>query len=211
MSAQPLRQQAVLVADRDPAIRHRITGAFARLGYAAVEAADGEAALQALRARTPALVIAEVALPEVSGYELCREVKDAHDDGVGVILLSALRTEPFDRVAGLLLGADDYLVKPFDTDELLARSRRFLRGAEQKAAEGSRLRMLTPRETEVLDLLLDGLPQNEIAARLVISPKTASTHLQRILTKLGAHSRAQAVAIALRERGRGGPSPRPVG
>jgi DNA-binding NarL/FixJ family response regulator len=211
MSAQPLRQQAVLVADRDPAIRHRITGAFARLGYAAVEAADGEAALEALRARTPALVIAEVALPEVSGYELCREVKDAHDDGVGVILLSALRTEPFDRVAGLLLGADDYLVKPFDTDELLARSRRFLRGAEQKAAEGSRLRMLTPRETEVLDLLLDGLPQNEIAARLVISPKTASTHLQRILTKLDAHSRAQAVAIALRERGRGGPSPRPVG
>lgn len=204
MTPQPLRQRPVLVADRDPAIRNRITEAFGRLGYAAVEVDNGEAALEHLRTQTPALVITEVALPGVSGYELCREVKDAHGDRVGVILVSALRTEPLDRVAGLLLGADDYLVKPFDTDELLARSRRLLRGAGYEAAEGSRLETLTPRETEVLDLLLDGLTQEEIAARLVISPKTASTHLQHILAKLGAHSRAQAVAIAVRERGRVG-------
>ena len=204
MTPEPLRQGAVLVADRDPAIRNRITEAFARLGYAADEVEDGEAALELVHAQTPALVIAEVALPGVSGYELCRELKDTHGDRVGVILLSAIRTEPMDRVAGLLLGADDYLVKPFDMDELLARARRFLRGVGNDAAEGSRLEALTPRETEVLDLLLDGLTQDEIAARLVISPKTASTHLQRILVKLGAHSRAQAVAIAARERGHAG-------
>ena len=134
--------------------------------------------------------------------------EDAHGDAVGFILVSAQRTDVVDRVAGLLVGADDYLGKPFETDELLARARRFLRTAQPRAPRGGRLGRLTPRETEVLELLLDGLTVKEIASRLVISPKTAATHLQRILGKLDVHSRAQAVAVVLGE-GAGARLPEP--
>jgi DNA-binding response OmpR family regulator len=73
------------------------------------------------------LVLAEVNLPEVSGYEVCHELRHRYGDDVAVIFLSADRTEPYDRVGGLLLGAVDYIVKPFDEGELLARVRSALR------------------------------------------------------------------------------------
>jgi DNA-binding NarL/FixJ family response regulator len=100
--------------------------------------------------------------------------------------------DPLDRAAALLLGADDYIVKPFGQDEFLARIRRLLartaragRGAKADAAVSA----LTTREQEVLRLLASGLSQMEIAGRLVISPKTVATHIQNVLTKLGVHSR----------------------
>ncbi len=153
--------------------------------------------------RRPSLVILEVDLPDANGYELCRELHDAYGDDLPVIFVSGRRTDPSDRVAGLLVGADDYIVKPFDPDELLARVRRSLRRAgrsrEVLPAGGFPRVELTPREHEVLSLLVGGLTQQQIADKLVISPKTVGTHLQRILGKLGAHSRAQAVGMALRE------------
>jgi DNA-binding NarL/FixJ family response regulator len=105
-------------------------------------------------------------------------------------------------VAGLLLGADDYLVKPFEADELLARLRRSLRRHKVLRAfrngAPSPLAALTVRESEVLALLAEGLTQAEIATRLVLSPRTVGTHIQHILSKLEVHNRAQAVALALR-------------
>jgi DNA-binding NarL/FixJ family response regulator len=98
-------------------------------------------------------------------------------------------------VAGLLLGGDDYLVKPFDPDELLARARRLL---PAPLIDGRKAHELTRRELHVLSLLVDGLTQSEIADKLVISPKTVSKHIEHILAKLGVHSRAQAVALAVR-------------
>jgi two-component system, NarL family, nitrate/nitrite response regulator NarL len=147
-------------------------------------------------------VLVEVNLPEVSGYEVCRELREAFGEEVAIIFLSAHRTETNDRVAGLLIGADDYIVKPFDSDELLARVRSVLRrfqparrGSKSEAL-GAGVESLTARELEVLRLLAGGLDQGAIATQLVISPKTVGTHIQRVLTKLGVHSRAQAVALA---------------
>jgi two-component system, NarL family, nitrate/nitrite response regulator NarL len=189
----------ILVADGDPASRGRITLLLGRIGYEAEQAQSGREALEAASRRRPALALLEVNLPEVSGYEVCRELHDTFGDEVSVIFLSADRTEPYDRVAGLLLGAVDYIVKPFDPDELLARVRSALRRRppesgtrEQGHSDGS----LTARELEVLKLLAHGSNQAEIARTLVISPKTVGTHLQRVLPKLGVHSRAQAVAAA---------------
>jgi DNA-binding CsgD family transcriptional regulator len=113
-----------------------------------------------------------------------------------IVFVSAERTESYDRVAGLLLGADEYLAKPVAPNELLIRIERLLRRSGPVAPTVAA--KLTGRELEVMSLLADGLAAAEIAARLVISPKTVSTHIDRILRKLGVRSRAQAVALAYR-------------
>jgi DNA-binding NarL/FixJ family response regulator len=110
--------------------------------------------------------------------------------------MSAERTESYDRVAGFLIGADEYLTKPIAPDELVIRIERLLRRSGPVAPPVAA--KLTGRELEVLSLLAEGFAAAEIAARLVISPKTVSTHIDRILVKLGVRSRAQAVALAYR-------------
>jgi DNA-binding NarL/FixJ family response regulator len=100
-------------------------------------------------------------------------------------------------VAGLLIGADDYVVKPFAPDELIARVRRlvFRPGSDDPGVLGTKL---TRREQEVLQMLASGLTQQQIAKQLVISSSTVASHIEHVLEKLGVHSRAQAVALALR-------------
>jgi DNA-binding NarL/FixJ family response regulator len=132
-----------------------------------------------------------------SGYELCHELRDRFE-GIRVVFISGVRTEPFDRVGGLLMGADDYLVKPFDPDELVARVRKLVRRGAESQTDDDLAAALTAREREVLELLAAGLPQAAIAKTLVLSPKTVGTHIQNVLAKLDVHSRAEAVAVAYR-------------
>jgi DNA-binding NarL/FixJ family response regulator len=187
----------VLVVDDDANLRELVTGLLERAGYATLGFESGEEVLAFPMGR-PALVILDVKLPGLSGYEVCRELKDMFGSDLPVLLVSAVRIEPFDRAAGLLIGADDYMVKPLDPDELIARVRRHLAPRPRAPEEQPGAELLTPRELEVLRLLAGGLDQLEIAERLVISPKTVSTHIQHVLVKLGVHSRAQAVAAAHR-------------
>jgi DNA-binding response OmpR family regulator len=119
--------RVVLVADSDRASRRTITRPLTRIGCQAEEAQTGREALETADRIRPRLVLAEVNLPEVSGHEVCHELRHRYGDDVAVIFLSADRTEPYDRVGGLLLGAVDYIVKPFDERELLARVRSALR------------------------------------------------------------------------------------
>jgi DNA-binding NarL/FixJ family response regulator len=114
-----------------------------------------------------------------------------------IVFVSGARTESYDRVAGLLLGADDYIVKPYAPDELLARVRHLVRRSQ--AITSPVTGNLTKREREVLRLLADGLRQDEIAERLFISRKTVSTHVANILRKLGVRTQTQAVALAFRD------------
>jgi DNA-binding NarL/FixJ family response regulator len=141
----------------------------------------------------------------MSGYETCHELRNLYGETLPLVLLSGTRVDALDRIAGLLLGADDYIVKPFDPGELLARARLLLRrqknGAEHRNGHSPSLDALTPREREVLDLLAEGRSQDAIAQELFITPKTVATHIQRVLAKLEVHSRAQAVAVALRQSG----------
>jgi DNA-binding NarL/FixJ family response regulator len=187
----------VLVVEDDANLRELVRSLLERAGYATLGFASGEDVLAAAVER-PALVILDVRLPGLSGYEVCRELKDMFGTSLPVLLVSAVRTEPFDRAAGLLIGADDYMVKPLDPDELIARVRRHLPPQTRATEAPPGVTLLTPREREVLRLLADGMDQREIAERLVISAKTVSTHIQHILVKLGVHSRAQAVAAAHR-------------
>ena len=188
--------ETVLVADADQRARGRLVRDLSGAGFVVLEAASGEEALELTRAEAPALVILEVPLGEISGYEVCRSLREDLGDDVPVIFASATRTESYDRVAGLLVGADDYIVKPYALDELLARVRRFVGRRSQSSPMLSRL---TPRERQVLQLLTEGMSAREIAETLVISVKTVGTHIEHILTKLDASSRVQAVTIAFRE------------
>jgi DNA-binding NarL/FixJ family response regulator len=147
------------------------------------------------------LAIVDVHVPGTSGYAIHRRLRERFGERLPIIFISGERTEPFDRVAGLMLGADDYIVKPFDPDELVARVHALCRRAgvsEPDRDPDAGLPALTRREREILKLLAEGLAQAQIANRLVISPKTVSTHIQHVLAKLGVHSRAQAVAVVLR-------------
>jgi DNA-binding NarL/FixJ family response regulator len=187
---------SVLLVDDDEQYLELVSTTLERAGYRISLARSGEEALALSRSERPAVVVLDVKLPGVSGYEVCRQLKDAFGDGFPVIFVSGVRTEAFDRAAGLLVGGDDYLVKPFEVDEFMARIRKHVAPGPGATQFETPMSALTPREREVLGLLADGLDQGEIADRLVISSKTVSTHIQHILEKLGVHSRAQAVSVA---------------
>src|SRR4051794_9199792 len=179
----------VLVVDDDPGLRSLLVDVLKGEGFEVTEAADGERALAAVQDSRPALVVLDVDLPGLSGYEVCFQLRGRFG-ALPILLLSGERVESYDRVAGLLLGADDFMQKPFAVDELLARARRMIKPSV------SRDTPLTPREAEVLTLLAQGATHKAIAQELFIAPKTAAKHIERILSKLGLHSRASAVAWA---------------
>jgi DNA-binding NarL/FixJ family response regulator len=197
----PAAKDTVLVVDDDAAFRALVRGLLERAGFTIGEAADADAALEAVEQTPPDLVLLDVRFPLVSGYELYRRLRDRLGDALPIVFVSGERTDSYDRIAGLLLGADDYVLKPFDPDELTARIRRLIgRGSNGTAPDQAEelIDDLTSRERQVLGLLAAGRGSKQIALELVISPRTVGTHIQHILAKLGVHSRAQAAAVAHR-------------
>jgi two-component system response regulator MprA len=130
----------VLVVDDDERVAASLRRSLEYAGYRVSVAHDGPAALAALHRERPALVVLDVLLPGIDGYGVCRALRaDPAIADLMVLMLTARDATP-DRVAGLDAGADDYLVKPFDHDELLARVRALLR-RRPAAAPAGRLRL----------------------------------------------------------------------
>ncbi|QUQ68146.1 response regulator transcription factor [Kutzneria sp. CA-103260] len=160
----------VLVVDDEPAVRESISRSLRFEGYEVELAADGESALKSQAARPADAVVLDVMMPVIDGLETCRRLR-ATGDRVPVLMLTARRAVG-DRVTGLDAGADDYLVKPFALEELLARLRALLRrtdtGGSEKLTFGDlelnvtvrtvlrreRLIELTRTEFDLLELLL---------------------------------------------------------
>jgi two-component system, OmpR family, response regulator MprA len=117
--------ERILVVDDDPAVREALRGALEYEGYAVDLAADGLAALDAAEKTAPDLILLDVMMPRLDGLSTCRRLRTR--DKVTPVLLLTARDAVGDRVTGLDVGADDYLAKPFDLDELLARVRALLR------------------------------------------------------------------------------------
>ena len=160
----------ILIVDDESAVRNALRRAFALAGYDVQLAADGEQAIVTLRDSAPDAVVLDVLMPGVDGLEVCRRMRAA-GDRTPVLMLTARETVA-DRVAGLDAGADDYIVKPFDLDELLARMRALLRRASngdgsvlkfqdlildrgaREAARGTRRIELTSTEYNLLELFM---------------------------------------------------------
>ena len=188
----------VLVVDPDDEQRVATATLFERAGYRVTALSSGEHAVTTATETTPAVVILEIPLEPVSGYEVCRTLREQLGPELPIVFLTGARTETYDCVAGLLVGADDYVVKPYADDVLLARVRRLVERSVPQSAPAVAER-LTKRELEILQLLADGLRYRQIAEQLFISHRTVGTHIEHILSKLGVRSRAEAVAVAHRE------------
>lgn len=134
--------QRILLVDDEPAIVAAVRERLEREGLTVQALASGEAALAAVAEQPPDLVLLDVGLPGIDGFEVLRRMRDSSPE-VPVILLTA-RGDEIDRVVGLELGADDYVVKPFSVRELAARARTLLRRSAEVAALRARIAAAPP-------------------------------------------------------------------
>src|SRR3954471_7437097 len=148
----------ILIVDDDANFRAVVAALAARAGLRSIQVGGGGEAVACAKRERPALVLLDVCLPGVNGYEICRELRDSLGDQLPIVFVSGERVDALDRSAGILVGADDYVVKPFDPDELLARIRRLISRARLRRRSGERAGMstadepvpvLTRRESEV--------------------------------------------------------------
>ena len=120
-----MSERVILVVEDDPSILQGIRSNLTFEGYGLLTARDGEKAWEIYQKKSPDLVILDIMLPKINGYELCKMIKRTNEDQA-VLFLSA-KGEEVDKIMGLDLGADDYMVKPFSIRELVARVRAILR------------------------------------------------------------------------------------
>jgi DNA-binding response OmpR family regulator len=125
-----MTSELILLVDDEPSIIQLSRMYFERDGFRVQEVNDGEAALDAVAKHRPALIVLDVMLPKLDGFEVCRKLR-AGGDQTPIIMLTA-RDEDIDKIIGLELGADDYLTKPFNPRELIARVKAILRRSDGK-------------------------------------------------------------------------------
>ncbi len=165
----------MLIAEDDRAVRESLQRALRAAGYRACTAVDGAEALDVAALERPDLLVVDVVMPNIDGLELCRKLRQ-QGDRTPVLVLTA-RREVSDRVAGLDAGADDYLVKPFALDELLARIRALLRGRGFASAQAP---------LRVGDLMLDPARREvQRAGRTIDLTKTEFDLLELLMVNAG--------------------------
>jgi DNA-binding response OmpR family regulator len=135
-----MENQKVLVVDDDKNISELLRLYLVKEGYSVTVANDGEEAVKAFRQSRPDIVLLDIMLPKLDGWSVCREIRK--DSQVPVIMITA-KGEVFDKVLGLELGADDYVVKPFDTKEVVARIKAVLRRVQTASGDTARIKEVT--------------------------------------------------------------------
>jgi DNA-binding NarL/FixJ family response regulator len=197
----------LLVVDDDPNLVLLVKDYLEFRGYEVVAASNGLEALEVMRRLTPDLIICDVMMPEMDGYTFVQTLRsDRATDWIPVIFLSA-RGQTADRVRGLNTGADAYLVKPFEPEELVAQVEATLKRTErllqmqgapvQPVIQLDREVELTPTETKVLQYVARGMPNREIAEVMGVSQRTIESHVSNMLAKTGLHNRTELARWAI--------------
>lgn len=203
----------MLIADDNPQLLNILSSAARREGFQVATAPDGRRALECFQTQAPQIVLLDVMMPELDGFQVCREIR--RKSGVPVIMITA-RGEDFEKIMGLDLGADDYIVKPFSPGEVMARVRAVLRRIDRSGEEPGKLLQtaglqvnledysvfvdgrpvrLTKREVDMLWTLVHG--RNRAYTREMLldllwgydyygDPQTVDSHMKRLRAKLDA-------------------------
>ena len=196
---------SVLIADDHALVRHGLVSVIqTEAGFTiAGEAEDGQRALEIWRERQPTVTLMDLKMPRMDGVSAIQAIR-AEDPKALIVILTTYDGEA-DIFRGMSAGAKGYLLKDVDDLELLGCLRTVAGGGMYvpgpiaiKLAHHLSAEALTTREVEVLALVAEGAPNRTIAERLFISEGTVKTHLKRIVAKLDATSRTEAVAIAAR-------------
>lgn len=209
-----MSETVVLLVEDDEDIRELVAGYLENEGYRVHEADDGRKGLEMAERLRPDLIVLDVLLPDMSGFEVCVSIREKFD--MPIVFMSC-KDEAEDIVKGLTLGGDDYVTKPFNPQVLVTRVKAGLRryrvsgagtGNESGTGTGSGerrkqsfrippeqvLQALTKREEEIMELMVRGLTNEEIGRELTVSVGTVKWFNTQIFSKLDVKNRAQAIA-----------------
>ncbi|MCL1473528.1 response regulator transcription factor [Argonema antarcticum] len=203
----------IVVADDDLAIRLFVTEYLEMYGYSAIAAEDGQEALELVEAYRPHLLVTDIMMPRMDGYELVRQVRQRPEFRQLPVILLTERRSTEERIRGYELGCDLYLPKPFEINELGAIIRNLLsRKIDQSdsnlRASTTRLDKtktvlkeckLSKREQEVLDLITHGFSNAEIGDRLHLSARTIEKYVSSLLRKTTTSNRTELVRFAMEQ------------
>lgn len=202
----------LLLIDDDPNLILLVKDYLEFRGYEVITAENGEEALDVLEQQTPNMIICDVMMPAMDGYTFVQHIRENKQlSWIPVMFLSA-KGQSQDRVKGLLTGADVYMVKPFEPEELVAQVEASLKQAERLGELGGRTGdgtptvhvdpsvQLTPTELKVVQLVAQGMANREIAQRLKVSQRTIESHVSNMLNKTQLHNRTELSRWAIESR-----------
>ena len=203
----------ILIADDNPQLLNILQTAAKKEGYDTVLAEDGQVALEKFHSHRPQMVLLDVMMPKLDGFQVCKEIRRESD--VPIIMITA-RGEDFEKIMGLEIGADDYIVKPFSPAEVMARVKAIMRRIEKNEGGGGNVMViedlrvslddysvsisgqpvaLTKRETDMLWTLMKGKSRAYTREMLLDllwgydyygDPRTVDSHMKRLRAKLDA-------------------------
>jgi DNA-binding NarL/FixJ family response regulator len=218
----------ILVVDDDLGTRLSISDYLELSGYSVIAADDGQEALAMVEEHRPDLIVTDIVMPQMNGYELVRRVRQQPTFRLLPVILLTARTKTQERILGYQSGCDLYLPKPFELEELAAAIRNLLErsqiiqseyllshkenlasSAPTKAIDVHKsifadleqsqlLSSLTPREQEVLELLTHGLSNADMGNHLHLSPRTVEKYVSSLLRKTDTNNRAELVRFAIK-------------
>lgn len=222
------KMKKILVVDDDKILRAVLQHTLEQEGYQVTIVNSGNDAIKSFDRDTPDIVISDVSMPEMDGFEFCRLLRSRPSGQLVPFVFLSARDDLEDRIQGHSIGADDYLTKPFEIKELLAKIEALIEKSRRihseivhiigQLASGNGIKIsqnysdqpqenthtpeplpLTPAEERVFWEVIQGFTNKQISERLFISPRTVQTHLSNILNKLNLENRTQLVRFAFKK------------
>jgi len=200
----------LLLIDDDPNLILLVKDYLEFRGYEVMAAGNGREALEILNLHLPDMIICDVMMPEMDGYAFVDKIRqDSRASWIPIMFLSA-KGQSQDKIKGLTTGADIYMIKPFEPEELVAQvesslkqANRLLRHSNRSTLEEStRIQVpgnveLTPTELKVVQLVAQGMANREIAEKLNVSQRTIESHVSNMLNKTNLHNRTELARWAI--------------
>jgi DNA-binding NarL/FixJ family response regulator len=205
-------RKKLLLIDDDPNLVLLVKDYLEFQGYEVITANNGKEALKILESNLPDMIVCDIMMPEIDGYGFVEELrKNPNTSWIPLLFLSA-KGQSQDRIKGLNLGADFYMVKPFEPEELVAQvesslkqSGRLMQHGDTGTPTESLIQVnpsveLTPTELKVVQMVAKGLANKDIANQMSLSQRTVESHVSNMLGKTGLNNRTELARWAMESR-----------